>query len=188
MQLSHRVRDFVIAGGFLALVAGLAGLAWTGADAPTLPVLEPAPALALPRIDGGTTRLASLRGRPVVVNIWATWCTPCVREMPSLQRVYERYRDEGLEIVAVAVDIEPGERRADGRIAGVVSAFVEEHGLTFPVVVDPSGTTEQEFGTEYLPTTVLIDRQGRIRVREIGARDWDQEPAVDMIRALMEAD
>lgn len=189
MTVSDRARDFLVAGGFLVLVIGLVTVGWVDRDAGVaLARGEAAPALELPRIDGGTASLAELRGRPVVVNLWATWCPPCVREMPSLQRVYERYRDEGLEVLAVAVDDVPGVRQPDGRIVGLVSRFVEEHGLTFPIAVDPSGNTERRFGTEYLPTTVLIDRQGRIRAREVGGRPWDEEPYIDMIESLMQGD
>jgi cytochrome c biogenesis protein CcmG, thiol:disulfide interchange protein DsbE len=105
-----------------------------------------------------------------------------------LQRVYERYHPRGLEILAVAVDDDPGVRGPDGRIVGLVSQFVEEYGLTFPVVVDPTGDTERRFGTEFLPTTVLIDREGRIRATEIGGKAWDEEPYRGMIESLMEED
>lgn len=189
MTLSGRARDLVLASAFLFLVGGLILVGWARGDAESsLDRLAPAPAMALPRIDGGTATLAALRGRVVVVNIWATWCPPCVREMPSLQRVYERYGDQGLEVLAIAVDDRPGERQPDGRIEGLVSEFVEEYGLTFPVAVDPTGNTEARFGTEYLPTTVLIDREGWIRVREIGGRDWDQDPYIGMIESLLEED
>lgn len=205
MKLSDRTRDFLVTGVFLAMVGGLVTVGWldrepgagldgkavAGADGGAgtgLAAGTVAPSLELPRIDGGTATLAALRGRPVVLNIWATWCPPCVREMPSLQRVYERFREDGLAVLAVAVDDEPGMRRPDGRIEGLVSGFVEEHGLTFPVVVDPTGDTEHRFGTEYLPTTILIDGEGRIRATEIGGHAWDEPPYLDMIEALMEED
>lgn len=208
MSLSGRGRDLLVTGAFLVLVAGLVlvGLIGRAADSePAAPgtAKEPAraelpgrglpdgtraPTLELPRIDGGTASLAALRGRPVIVNIWATWCPPCVQEMPALQRVYERYRGRGLEIVAVAVDDRPGTRQPDGRIEGLVSRFVREYGLTFPVAVDPTGGTEHSFGTEYLPTTVLIDRAGRIRATEIGGRAWDEGTYLEMIESLMEGD
>ena len=187
MTLSERGRDFLVVGVFLALIGGLVIVGWADRDTgPSLATGEPAPDVRLPRIDGRVADLAALQGRPVIVNIWATWCAPCVREMPALQRVYERYRDEGLEVVAVAVDDVPGQRQEDGRIVGKVSEFVREYGLTFPVAVDPTGETERRFGTEYLPTTVLIDRTGRIRLKEIGARAWDEPPFLDLIDALIE--
>lgn len=103
-----------------------------------------------------------------------------------MQRVYDEHRDEGLEILAVAVDDQPGIRQPDGRIEGLVSEFVDRLGLSFPVVVDPTGDTERRFDTQYLPTTFLIDREGRVRAREVGGRFWDEEPYIDMVESLLE--
>lgn len=187
MRLGDRARDLLVSGGFLLLVVGLVVVGWLNRE--TRIVLEegePAPSLELPSLAGGTVSLEELRGKVVLLNIWATWCPPCVKEMPSMQRVYEEHRDRGLEILAVAVDDEPGVRQPDGRIEGLVSDFVDRFGLTFPVVVDPTGETERRFDTDYLPTTFLIDRQGRIRVREVGGRFWDEEPYIDMVESLLE--
>lgn len=189
MPLSERARDWLVTGGFLALVAVLVGVGWLTRDrsgyVPAGPG-EPAPAFTLDRLEGGRASLAEYRGRVVMLNLWATWCAPCLQEMPSMQRVYERYRDQGLEILAVALDVQPGMRQPDGSVEGVVSAFVERLGLTFPVLLDPRGATERLYAVDALPTTFLIDRDGRIRVREVGGRFWDREPHVDMIRALLE--
>lgn len=103
-----------------------------------------------------------------------------------MQRVYEKHRENGLEIMAVAVDDLPGTRQDDGRVEGLVSDFVDRLGVTFPVVLDPSGNTERLFDTEYLPTTVLIDREGRIRAKEVGGREWDEAPYLDMVESLLE--
>lgn len=177
----------MVSAGFLLAVGALVAVGWLnrGSD-PGLEEGEPAPALELPSIEGGTVALDALRGKVVLLNIWATWCPPCVKEMPSMQKVYEEHGDRGLEIVAVAVDDQPGVRQPDGRIEGLVSDFVERYGLTFPVVVDPTGDTERRFDTEYLPTTFLIDREGRIRAREVGGRFWDQKPYINMVKSLLE--
>lgn len=189
MTRRARRRDLLVSAGFLAVVGALVLIGWLSREpAVALSAGEAAPALELPRIRGGTLGLTELRGKVVMVNIWATWCPPCVREMPAMQRVYEEYRDDGLEIVAVAVDDRPGTRQPDGRIDGLVSRFVDELGLTFPVVVDPTGGTERRFDTEYLPTTFLVDRQGRIRAREVGGRAWDEEPYLDLVKTLLEED
>lgn len=185
--MGDRGRDLLVTGVFLALVAGLVVVGWLIRE-PAVALSEgaPAPALELPRLTGGTLALEELRGQVVLLNLWATWCPPCVKEMPSMQRVYEEYRSQGLEIVAVAVDDRPGVRQPDGRVEGLVSEFVDRLALTFPVLLDPSGDTERRFDTEYLPTTFLIDRSGNIRVREVGGRFWDQEPFIDMVRSLLE--
>lgn len=186
MRLSERARDFVVVGAFLAVVGGLVTVGWVNREPdPGVGTGEMAPSLRLPTLDGDTASLAALRGRVVLLNIWATWCAPCVREMPALQRVYERYRDRGLEVLAVSTDAAPGTRRPDGSVVGLVSEFVDRFGLTFPVALDPSAEVEGRFGTEWLPTTVLIDREGRIRFLEIGAREWDEEPWIGEIESLL---
>jgi thiol-disulfide isomerase/thioredoxin len=185
--VSDRARDLLVSGAFLVAVAGLVVVGWlTREPALALEAGAPAPALELPRLEGGTLSLTALHGKVVLVNIWATWCPPCIKEMPSLQRVYEEHGEDGLEIVAVAVDDRPGTPQPDGSVEGLVSEFVERLGLTFPVALDPTGGTERAFDTEYLPTTVLIDRTGRIRATEVGGRFWDEAPYIDMIESLLE--
>lgn len=186
MKGGERARDWLVTGGFLAVVAILVMVGWPNREpAVTLPVGGEAPSLVLPRIDGDTASLTAYRGRVVLVNIWATWCPPCLKEMPSIEAAYRAYAADGLEVLAVAVDDVPGRRVEGGAIRGRVSAFVDRLGLTFPVAVDPTGGTERRFGTEYLPTTVLIDRHGRIRAKEVGGRFWDREPYADMIESLL---
>jgi cytochrome c biogenesis protein CcmG, thiol:disulfide interchange protein DsbE len=186
VALTERRRDWLLTTGFLLLVGGLVALGWVTRESKR-PVAagDPAPELRLPLLDGDTASLADYRGKVVMLNIWATWCPPCVTELPSMQRVYETFADQGLEILAVAVDALPGERQADGRVLGVVSEFVDRFGLTFPVALDPTGGTERLLEVNYLPTTFLIDREGRIRVREVGGRYWDAETNIQMIEALL---
>ena len=189
MRLSERARDWLVTGAFLGIVGTLVVIGWLGREEGGFaPVTrgQMAPALSLPRVDGGTLALEQLRGKVVMLNIWATWCAPCLREMPSMQNVYDELRPQGLEILAVAVDDQPGLRQPDGSVVGIVSGFIEQLGLTFPVVLDPTGGTERLYGVDALPTTFLIDREGRIRYREVGGRYWDREPYTDMIRTLLE--
>jgi peroxiredoxin len=189
MALSERVGDRLVVVVSLLVVGALVGLGWLVRDRPAVAVPgDPAPPLDLPLIDGGGADLEAYRGQVVLLNIWATWCPPCVHELPSMQRLYETYADRGLVVLAVAVDAEPGEPGPDGRIEGVVSRFAQRLGLTFPIAVDPTGDTERRLGVTQLPTTVLIDRSGRIRVREVGGRFWDREPHVNRIVSLLEED
>ncbi len=191
MRLSDRARDWAVTGAFLAIIGGLVALGWFNREAAGTPrralaAGARAPALELPTVAGDGLALDSLRGDVVLLNIWATWCGPCRQEMPALERVYRKYRGRGLRVVSVAVDDHPGERQPDGRVVGAVSRFMERYGLTFPVALDPTGGTEASFETEYLPTTVLIDRDGVIRSKEVGAHAWDQTPYVDRIETMLE--
>jgi thiol-disulfide isomerase/thioredoxin len=123
----------------------------------------PAPDFALPTLAGESLRLADLRGKVVLVNFWATWCVPCRTEMPTIEELYRRYRDRGLEVVAINLDIlsPPG-----------VQAFVKEVKVTFAIVLDPSWATARAYRVIGLPTTYLIDRGGNVVVREVGERNW----------------
>jgi len=110
---------------------------------------------AAPSLDGSSVRLSSLKGKVVLVNFWATWCGPCVQEMPILEDLYRKYRDHGLEILAISVDEEEAQYK--------VGKFVKEHGLTFPVLYDNGiGRLYQVGG---YPTSLLIDRDGMVRLR-----------------------
>jgi len=112
-----------------------------------------APDFFLPTLDGGQVRLSDLRGKAVLVNFWATWCGPCRKEMPQLVAAYRRYRQEGLEIVAVNLQ-EPTDR---------VKRFAEEFGVEFTVALDKTGEVVREYRLLGIPTSFFVDRQGVIR-------------------------
>ena len=144
---------------------------------------DAAPAYAAPALTGDTVALTSLRGRPVLLNLWATWCPPCREEMPALQELQERYGSQGLEVVAVSLD-----QSADAAAAFVdptvnrVVATVAELGLTMSVLHDGTGRVTHTFRTTGVPETFLIDADGRIVRRWIGAFD----PLADDVIALVE--
>ena len=119
----------------------------------------PAPALELETLDGAPVSLQDLRGKVVVVNFWATWCPPCRVEMPGFQRVYADKRDDGLVIVGVSLD-RGGE--------GAVRQFVEERGITFPIAMADGDVAQAFGGVRTLPTSFLIDREGRVRQEVTG--------------------
>ena len=117
--------------------------------------LEPgvrAPDFALAYPDGSRSTLADLRGQPVVVNFWATWCAPCRAEMPELVDAYQQHKDEGL--VVIGVNEQEGEDEA--------VKFMEEFGIDFPVVLDSRGDLASLYTARGLPTTIFIDRDGNI--------------------------
>lgn len=113
-----------------------------------------APDFELRTLDGESVSLSGLRGEVVLVNFWATWCPPCRAEMPGFQRVYEARRDRGFTIIGLSTDV--GGRR-------VVEEFLAERGITYPVAMASAGVVRDFGGSNMLPTSYLIDRQGRIR-------------------------
>ena len=117
-----------------------------------------APDLDLVDLSGKDVSLDDYLGSVVLVNLWATWCPPCREEMPTLQTFYEKYRDDGF--VLLAIDQE--ETRE------VVEPFINEFGLTFPVWLDIDYLAQREFKTMNLPSSYVIDREGRVRLMWIG--------------------
>jgi peroxiredoxin len=124
---------------------------------------------------GGTLRLSDLRGKIVMVNFWATWCPPCLEEMPAMQRLYDRFKADGFVVVALSVDTQRGE----------VTAFVKEHTLTFPVGLDPKMQVAEAYSVRALPSTFFIDSQGRTVAMALGPREWDGPHAQALIRNLL---
>jgi cytochrome c biogenesis protein CcmG/thiol:disulfide interchange protein DsbE len=121
---------------------------------------RPAAAFTLTGFDGAPVSLQALRGQVVVLNFWASWCYPaCYDEAPVLERGWRTYRDRGL--VVVGVDIQ--DREEAGR------KFVRDLGLSFPNAPDPTGKVSVDYGVYGVPETFFIDRQGRIRVKHVGA-------------------
>jgi len=121
----------------------------------------PAPALTLPRLDGkGTLGLAAFRGRPVVVNFWASWCVPCRDEAPVLERAWRSNRGRGL--VVLGVD-------ANDDFVGDARRFARTLGLTYPMIRDTRGSTLGHWGVGNLPTTYFVDRRGRVVGRVLGS-------------------
>ncbi|HEY0673461.1 MAG TPA: TlpA disulfide reductase family protein [Longimicrobiales bacterium] len=172
--MKHRARKRLAWTALALSLISLMVLAWTQRDR-FMPVAvgNRAPAYSAPDLSGQQVSLASLRGKVVVLNVWATWCRPCRAEMPALERLHQQLKSEGLEVVAVSVDAPIGTLTAPGRQGGDVRAFVDEFDLNFTVLHDRKGSIEELFLVQGLPTTFVIDREGRIAQKVIGAREWD---------------
>jgi peroxiredoxin len=138
-----------------------------------------APDFELPDLDGKVHRLADYRGRVVIVNFWATWCPPCVDEMPSLERLHNALGERGVEVLAISVD----ERFSD------VPEFVRKYHLTFPVLYDEGKKVSRKYQTFKYPETYILDRNGRLKSKVVGPRDWSAPTVIrDMVDLLKEPD
>jgi cytochrome c biogenesis protein CcmG, thiol:disulfide interchange protein DsbE len=136
-----------------------------------------APAFRLPALAGGDVDLASQRGKVVVLNFWATWCPPCVAEMPSLERLHRALLPEGLSVVTVSADEDEAELRR----------FVEERALTLPVLKDPGGRVAGGlYRTTGYPETFVLDRDGRLLEHVVGPAEWDAPERIAELRRRLE--
>ncbi len=120
-----------------------------------------APDFTLDRLDGGQVTLSHLRGKVVMVNLWASWCAPCRIEMPEIERVWQAYQDQGFVVLGVDTTFQDSEPD--------VVAFVRELKLTFPILLDRGGGTSNRYQLRALPSTFFVDRQGVIRSAVLGA-------------------
>ena len=134
-----------------------------------------APAMQAVDLQGQTRSLADYRGRVVLLNFWATWCPPCRREMPSMERLRRSMAGRPLEILAV----DSAETPED------VRAFLKTLDLGFPILLDPDGQNTRRWKVYALPTTFLLDGEGRIRYVLRGGAEWDEGEALQAIETLL---
>lgn len=147
----------------LGPAAGLAALAACapGSDPPrAVEVGREAPNYAARSLAGDSVSLALLRGKPVLLNVWATWCAPCREEVPYLEALHRKHAPRGLQVIGVSVDA----RGEDGKIV----AFAGEFGMTYPIWLDPDERVNARFLAIGVPSTYVIDRQGILRWKHLG--------------------
>lgn len=169
----------------LAMVVIVA--AWVGRD--RFQSIGPgmaAPVFEAVTLEGEPASLQDFEGRVVLLNVWATWCPPCVYEMPSMQRLYEKFQGEPFDIVAVSVDAPRGERDGAGRVGGDIREFAEEYGLSFTILHDPQGRIQRTYQTSGVPESFVIGKDGMIYRKVSGATEWDQPEYVEFIRRLLD--
>jgi thiol-disulfide isomerase/thioredoxin len=133
-----------------------------------------APPIDLYTPDGAPFTLAGLRGKVVLVNFWATWCEPCVTEMPALQRARDQFAPR-FEVLGV------NHKEGPARI----KAFVDRSGITFPIVRDTDGAVAAAWGARIFPASYLVDKAGAVKHVLIGGADWTSPPLLSTIRALL---
>jgi cytochrome c biogenesis protein CcmG/thiol:disulfide interchange protein DsbE len=164
-----RRRRWLRLGGVVAGVSVLAGILGFGLSRDpgiiASPLLgRPAPDFALPTLDrGGAVRLSDLRGQVVVVNFWASWCRECRVEHPALSLAWDRYRDRGVVFLGIAFQDQPSESRA----------YAQELVVEWPILTDPGARAAMAFGVFGVPETFVIDREGRVAFRQLGAVSYD---------------
>ena len=178
--MPHRLRIMVILP--IALLAAAAELRAHPPEAHgfrlvKFPTPLVAPAFAADTADQRTLRLADFRGRYVLLNFWATWCVPCLQEMPSLERLYRSLGPERLTVLAISQD-DDGARQ--------VAPLVRKLHLTFPIALDSEQRVAAGYGVSVLPSTFLIDPQGRVLAAANGAREWDSAAALEYFGELTE--
>jgi thiol-disulfide isomerase/thioredoxin len=139
-----------------------------------LPKKPKAPDFETIDLEGKSHRLSDYRGKVVIVNFWATWCPPCRAEMPSMQRAWEELRPEGVVLLAVNM----GERRE------TVAGFLEDNLIDFPLLLDGGMVVSSGWPVQGLPTTYVVDPQGRAVYAATGMREWDAPTVLGQIRSL----
>ena len=170
------MRPRILQSRFVALLAAILVLAsFSCKKNPGPQVGDLAPGFTLPDLEGRIHGLDDLRGRVVVLNYWATWCPPCVDEMPSLQKLHEALDAKGLSVVAVSVD----ERFED------IKRFVETFELTFTILHDEGMRTARVYQTFKYPETYIIGRDGRVKSKVVGERDWVAPSVIRDLVALV---
>lgn len=168
--------------GFIAVI-GLALLLTACDSSPqkgAAPVVQPdavAPDFSLADLSGNSVSLSDYRGKVVIVNFWASWCPPCLAEMPSMETLYRTLKDDGLVLLAVNTE-------ANGR--KTVAGFLERNPHTFPVLLDDEGAVQQLYGVFKLPESFVIRKDGTIDDKIIGAIDWAHPEVITYFRQLLE--
>ncbi len=139
---------------------------WTGGATPPLAVKD---------IEGREWRLDHLGGRTVLVNFWATWCAPCVQEMPSLQRLRDRFAARGFEVIGINLE----------ENAARIRPFLARYAVSFPVVRDHDGSVRSRWNVRIYPSSFVIGPDGRIALAAIGELDWDDPAVIARVQSVI---
>lgn len=135
-----------------------------------------APEFTVPSLTGGAVKLSNYRGKVVFINFWATWCATCKVEMPSMEKLYQRFKDRGFEMLTISVD----------KDRSLIEPFMQEYALTFPVLLDPdSQVAKRKYKTTGVPETFIVNREGIIVHKAIGPRDWATEETMAAFEELL---
>jgi len=148
----------------------------TAAELPRLG--QPMADFSLPDLQGHPISLSSLKGKVVFLNVWATWCQPCIDEMPTIQHLHDQLQPRGLEVLTVSLDPLGSQ---------IVAPFLKQYGLSFPVLLDVKSQLQKLYGTTGVPESFIIDKDGRLVEKVVGPRDWSHPNMLNMFQQLMAA-
>ncbi len=137
---------------------------------------KPLPDFSLQDLKGKKHSLSDYKGKVVLLNFWATWCPPCVKEMPSMQRLQDKYQDQDFEILAVNM----------GEDSTTIEIFLQKMSVNFPVLLDSDGAILKQWKIFAFPTTFLIDKEGNITYALFGGLEWDSPEAVVVVEELIQ--
>ncbi len=132
----------------------------------------------LPDLDGELFSLSQYRGKTVIINFWATWCPPCREELPAMNRAWKKVKDDNIVMLAINV----------GEDEDTIFSFMGGYPIDFQVLLDQTGEVTRQWPLKGLPTTYVVDTQGRLYYRAIGGREWDSDALLDLVRAIPVAD
>ncbi|CAA6815528.1 MAG: Thiol:disulfide oxidoreductase related to ResA [uncultured Thiotrichaceae bacterium] len=125
-------------------------------------------------LNGTSYTMENLKGKPIIINFWATWCPPCRAEMPSMNRAWAKVKDEGILMFAANV----------GESPETIAKFTEEIPIDFPIILDVNAKLSMAWGVRGMPTTYIIDAKGKVVYSAVGERPWDDDSILDAVRAL----
>ena len=137
---------------------------------------QSAPDFVSENLRGGNSGLADYEGKIVLLNFWATWCMPCRAEMPGMETLWQNYKEQGLVVAAVSVD--EGSR-------GRIETFSKLFDLSFPILLDPESKVSDLYKVSNMPTSFLIDRNGKIISRIVGTEEWASPEAIQLVEKLL---
>lgn len=131
--------------------------------------------IILKDMDGRERKLSEFRGSIIFLNFWATWCVPCRREMPSMERLYQRFKENDFIMIGINIE-EPVQ---------FVKEFFEDHKLSFISLLDSTGEVRERFRIRAIPSTFILDKTGRIIGKAFGEKEWDRKEVIDLFTYLV---